>query len=95
LSLVMKGFAYDVEVVEKQMKVSPRNYMVFGLILILASTFFSLAGGAAFMKGYWVEAELPALGVVKLGTPLLFDIGVFLAVIGVTRMFFFSLKRAQ
>jgi multicomponent Na+:H+ antiporter subunit B len=95
LSMVMKGFAYDVEVVEQQMKVSPRGFMVLGLLLILISTLFSLAGGAAFMKGYWVEATLPALGLVKLGTPLLFDIGVFLAVIGVTRMFFFSLKRAQ
>ena len=46
------------------------------------------------MKGYWLVVELPLAGEVKLGTPLLFDTGVFLGVIGITRMFFFSLKRA-
>jgi multicomponent Na+:H+ antiporter subunit B len=47
------------------------------------------------MKGYWLEAGIPAIGDLKLGTPLLFDIGIFLAVIGVTRMFFFSLTKAE
>lgn len=95
LSMVMKGFAYDVEVVAKQMKISPGGFMVLGLIFILASTALSLTGGVSFMTGYWIQADVPILGDVKLGTPLLFDIGVFLAVIGVTRKFFFSLKRAQ
>jgi multicomponent Na+:H+ antiporter subunit B len=35
------------------------------------------------MKGLWLPAfELPLLGKVLIGTPLVFDIGVYLTVIG-------------
>jgi multicomponent Na+:H+ antiporter subunit B len=47
------------------------------------------------MKGIWIGIPLPVLGELKLGTPFLFDIGVFLAVIGVTLMFFFSLTKTE
>jgi multicomponent Na+:H+ antiporter subunit B len=95
LSLVMKGFAYDIEIVIKQMKVPPSGFMAIGLSLIIASTLPSLVQGISFMKGYWLQLEIPVIGDVKLGTPLLFDTGVFFGVIGVIRMFFFSLKRAR
>jgi multicomponent Na+:H+ antiporter subunit B len=94
LSMVMKGFAYDVEVVAREMKFPPANFMAFGLMLILLSTLPALIDGASFMKGFWLQLDLPLLGELKLGTPLLFDMGVFFGVIGITRSFFFSLKRA-
>ena len=92
LSMVMKGFAYDAEVVAKQMKYPPASLMALGLILILVSTLPALFDGAAFMKGYWLQLDIPLFGEMKLGTPLLFDGGVFFGVIGITRSFFFSLK---
>lgn len=95
LSMVMKGFAYDVEVVAKRMKYPPASFMALGLILILASTLPALFDGATFMKGYWLQLDMPLFGELKLGTPLLFDVGVFFGVIGITRSFFFSLKRAE
>lgn len=95
LSLVMKSFAYDAEVVARQMKFSPETIMAIGLILILLSTLPAAIDGAAFMTGYWLKLDLVFLGELKLGTPLLFDIGVFFGVIGITRLFFFSLKRAE
>ncbi len=95
LSMVMKGFAYDVELVAKQMKFSPEKFMALGLVLILASTLPSMFEGTSFMTGYWLQLEIPLFGELKLGTPLLFDIGVFFGVIGITRSFFFSLKRAE
>jgi multicomponent Na+:H+ antiporter subunit B len=95
LSLVMKGFAYDIEIVARQMKWSPNRFMALGLLLIILSTLPSLIHGLSFMKGYWLQFVIPLIGDVKVGTPLLFDTGVFFSVIGVIRMFFFSLKRAQ
>ncbi len=95
LSLVMKAFAYDVEVVATQMKFAPESIMAFGILLILASTLPSLIDGTSFMTAYWLQLKVPLLGDLKLGTPLLFDIGVFFGVIGITRLFFFSLKRAE
>jgi multicomponent Na+:H+ antiporter subunit B len=94
LSMVMKGFAYDVEVVAGEMKISPEKFMALGLLFILASTLPAMFDGASFMTGYWLRLDLPLYGELKLGTPLVFDIGVFFGVIGITRSFFFSLKRA-
>jgi multicomponent Na+:H+ antiporter subunit B len=95
LSMVMKGYAYDIEVVIRQMKWPPVTFIAFGLLLILFSAIPSLVQGASFMKGYWFQMALPGIGELKLGSPLLFDTGVFFGVIGVTRMFFFSLNRAK
>jgi multicomponent Na+:H+ antiporter subunit B len=41
------------------------------------------------MTGLWSEQALPVIG--KLGTPLLFDVGVYLVVIGVTLTIIFAL----
>lgn len=95
LSMVMKGYAYDIEVVIRQMKWPPLQFIAFGLLLILISALPSLFQGASFMKGYWLQLTIPGFGELKLGTPLLFDTGVFFSVIGITRMFFFSLNRAH
>jgi multicomponent Na+:H+ antiporter subunit B len=54
-----------------------------------------MVSGKAFMTGLWTTIPLPLAGELKLGTPLLFDTGVFFAVIGVTLTFLFSLKRAE
>ncbi|HSP42953.1 MAG TPA: MnhB domain-containing protein [Luteolibacter sp.] len=55
-----------------------------GLLVALVSAAMPWLGGDTFFTGLWGgQIWLPALGKVKLGTPLLFDIGVFLVVTGV------------
>lgn len=55
-----------------------------GLLVALASAVMPLLTGRTFFTGLWGgEIWLPTLGKLKLGTPLLFDIGVFLVVTGV------------
>jgi multicomponent Na+:H+ antiporter subunit B len=55
-----------------------------GLLVALASASLPLAFGQPFFTGVWGgEIWLPMVGKLKLGTPLLFDIGVFLVVTGV------------
>jgi multicomponent Na+:H+ antiporter subunit B len=41
------------------------------------------------MSGVWLQQALPVLG--KVGTPVIFDAGVYLVVIGVTLLILFSL----
>ncbi len=61
-----------------------------GLVTLFCSFLPSLMTGAAFMEAMWLPTVyLPILGKVKLGTPLIFDIGIYLAVIG------FSIKCAN
>ena len=55
-----------------------------GLLVALVSAAMPWLGGGTFFTGLWGgEIWLPTLGKVKLGTPLLFDIGVFMVVTGV------------
>ena len=45
------------------------------------------------MTGLWLAEPLPVLG--KVGTPVLFDVGVYLAVIGVTLLILLNLAREE
>ena len=52
--------------------------------MALASAMLPVFLGRTFFTGVWAgEIWLPAVGKLKLGTPLYFDIGVFLVVTGV------------
>jgi len=56
-----------------------------GLMLSLSAAVFPLFLGDEFFTGIWGGSIwLPAIGKIKIGTVLFFDIGVFLVVTGVT-----------
>ncbi len=62
---------------------SPFFFLALGLSLAVLSTLPGIIDGGAFMQGLWLPAfDLPLLGTVHLGTPLIFDIGVWFTVIG-------------
>ena len=67
----------------------PRALIAWGLLTALASAALSLFGGRPFMTSLWLDRSLPAIG--KVGTPLLFDTGVYLVVVGVNLMIVLSL----
>ncbi len=60
---------------------NPLTIAGIGLVLSTLAGLVSLAAGVPFMTGLWIEPSL--LGVtVPLSTVMLFDIGVYLVVIG-------------
>lgn len=62
----------------RNMMWAPPAFMIgVGLACATGAGIIALIAGEAFLTGLWVE-----LGGIKLGTPLLFDIGVFLTVFG-------------
>ena len=60
-----------------------------GLAVALLSGVPPLFDGGAFLTGHWLEGKLPVIG--HLGTPLVFDIGVYVAVLGVVVAIVFEL----
>ena len=70
--------------------VSPSRLLGVGLLIALASGFPALAAGRPFMTSLWISVGVPP-ATVDLGTPLLFDLGVCLAVIGVVLTIAFTL----
>ena len=93
LSIAFKGFAFTPDKVREEIRWKPRGYMAFGLFLILLSTLPGWFSGKGLMTGIWVT--IPLTSGFKFGTPFLFDIGVFFAVIGVTLLFLLSLTRGE
>jgi len=68
-------------VVRRALLVTPQNLAGFGLVLAIMSGLAGPASGLPFMTGLWWDLPGVAKGF-ALGTPLLFDIGVFFTVFG-------------
>lgn len=92
LSLAYKGFSFTPSVLEKEMKIRPEIFMVFGLLLIFISLWPGVVLEGTLMQGIWFTIPFPFTEGYKFGTPFLFDIGVYFVVIGVTVLFLFSLS---
>jgi hypothetical protein len=76
-------FARGTAAVRHLLPVAPEQLLLGGLAVALASGLTAVLAGAPPLTGLWISIDLPAgLGPLKLGTPLLFDIGVFLLVVG-------------
>jgi multicomponent Na+:H+ antiporter subunit B len=80
---IFYAMAFDTAEAEKKLRISPLILMVAGLSFAFISTLPSLLSGNPFFTGEWISLSIPLLGQLKLGTPLLFDLGVYLTVWGV------------
>ena len=89
-SFVLYSIAFGVDAARRALLVTPSKLLGVGLLVALASTLPSVVSGQPFMTAQWVELGL-AGNVVAIGTPLVFDVGVFLAVVGVVSTIVFTL----
>jgi multicomponent Na+:H+ antiporter subunit B len=81
--------ANGVNEAKKLLKAEPIKLIAFGLLLAVISAFISVFTGQDFMTGVWAKNEFPVVG--KVGTPLLFDLGVYFLVLGIVLKIVFSL----
>lgn len=70
-------------------KVSTNTLMGLGLFAVLLSATLPLFMGYTLSEAQWINVEIPFIG--KLGTPILFDLGVYLLVLGVILTIAFTL----
>ena len=75
--------------------VEPHMLIATGLLIALLSGVIGLLGGYPFLTGIWVYLGLPGFAAVEVGTPVLFDLGVYLVVIGITLSIIFALEEAE
>ncbi len=83
-AFALNAFAVDIASTRRLLRVDPRKLVPIGLLTALASGALPLALGKPFLSALWLTVDLPGVGPLELGTPLLFDCGVYLAVLGVT-----------
>lgn len=88
-SFALYALAYSVEAARKTLTVDPRSLIGYGLLAAALAGIIAYVSGVPFLTGLWLPIPVPVIG--KLGTPLLFDIGVYLVVVGFTLHIIFTL----
>jgi multicomponent Na+:H+ antiporter subunit B len=92
-AFALYAFAYNTKSARQALRVNPRVFIGLGLLVALSSATLSLLSGLPFMTGRWLAEPLPVVG--KLGTPAMFDLGVYLVVLGVVLLIIFSLAESE
>lgn len=81
--LVVFGLSDGPKSMRQILRTDPRNITLFGLLLAVVAGLMPLLGGLDYLTGLWVFiGATPTDKGLALGTPLIFDIGVYLAVVG-------------
>ena len=94
LSLIMLSLAFGVERTQRILRVDPVRLAIGGLGLAIATAMLPLLVGQPLLRHFHLKLEgLPLMGRFEVGTPLLFDLGVFFVVVGVTAKLIFVLAR--
>lgn len=88
---VLYALATDAAQARRALRVQPQSLIGWGLLAALTSGLIGLVLGHPFLTGQWIKLDLPGFGAFELGTPLLFDLGVYLTVLGVTATIVFAL----
>ena len=88
-AFILYALAFGVPTARSVLRIDPGRLSAAGLGIALSSGLAGLAAGRPFLTGLWLERAVPVLG--KLGTPFLFDVGVYCVVVGVTLVILFAL----
>ncbi len=85
-------FAYDAATSRRLLAVDPRSMMGVGLLLGSLAGIPAMLRGEAYLAAVWWDVRL---GPISLNTPLIFDIGVYLVVIGTVVTIVLALAEAE
>ncbi len=81
--IIVYGIADGPSAVRRILRVDPRAIAMTGLLVAIVAGLIAATAGAPFLTGLWTFiGATPSDKGLALGTPLLFDIGVYLVVIG-------------
>lgn len=72
--------AFDAKKMLQVLWIAPVRLLGVGLFIAASASLFGPLSGDAFFKGLWPKTEISFLN--SLGTPVLFDLGVMLVVLG-------------
>jgi multicomponent Na+:H+ antiporter subunit B len=92
-AFTLHSIAFGVASARRALRADPRTLAGLGLVVALVAAWWGPAAGAAPMTGLW--AKLPGHTALALGTPVVFDLGVFLVVVGATLAAIFGLSEEE
>lgn len=92
IAFVLHAFANGASDTLKLLRVHPGVLVPIGLMISLSSGLLPMLAGNPFLTVLWLEQPIPVIGMI--GTALLFDIGVFLVVFGITLTILFTISES-
>jgi multicomponent Na+:H+ antiporter subunit B len=92
-SFVLYSIAFGVEAARRALLVQPSMLLGSGLLVAVVSGLPGVLTDRPFMSAVWTTLALGS-SPIAVGTPLVFDVGVFLVVIGVVLTIVFTLAEA-
>jgi multicomponent Na+:H+ antiporter subunit B len=93
-SFVLYSIAFGVDAARRALLVDPATLLGSGLLVAFVSGLPGLLTHRPFMSAVWTTMDIGATAI-HVGTPLVFDVGVFLAVIGVVLTIVFTLTEVS
>ncbi len=88
---ILYAMAFGVAKTQESTFFNPINLTALGLLIAVVSGLPALLLGDSFMTGAWYTFFKQTAFELKLGTPLIFDVGVYFAVAGMLMLVMFSI----
>ena len=92
-AFVLDAFANGLVNTKSMLKFHPGFLMPLGLTFSFLAAISPFFVGKPLMHALWMKGHIPVIG--KLGTPLIFDIGVYLVVIGAALTIIFTISESK
>jgi multicomponent Na+:H+ antiporter subunit B len=94
-ALALYVFAWDAEAARRAVGVEPPILIGAGLLLAAGSGIAGLLAGKPFLTGFWGEVAVTGRSELAFGTPIVFDIGVYLVIVGSTLLIITALAEEE
>jgi multicomponent Na+:H+ antiporter subunit B len=88
-------FAWDAPAARRAIGVDPHVFIGSGLLLASCSGLLPLLSRRALLTGLWADLPVSERSGLALGTPVVFDVGVYLVVVGSALLIIMSLTEEQ
>lgn len=90
-AMALHAIANGLSAAQRLLRVPPQALVGWGLVFAVGAGFLALGSSAPFLTGQWWIFTFAGVEW-KLSSPLLFDVGVYLVVVGVVLTMVFSLE---
>ena len=87
----LHALAYDVGDARRLLRLDPHTLIAGGLVVAALAAIGPMFIGLPLLTGVWTELRIGVFGMLPIGSPLVFDLGVYLLVTGVALLMILTL----
>ncbi len=88
----LHAIAFGPAATRRALRIDPRFIVGVGLTVAIVSGLLAALQGQPFLTGQWTDLTLGGVEKLAVGSPVLFDVGVFLVVTGTVTMIILALE---